>query len=282
MISIIICSRTKSLKETFKKNIEDTIGCEYELIVIDNSQNKYSIFEAYNSGIEKSSGEYLCFIHDDILMHTIGWGTKLQEIFNENEEIGLIGVAGTKIKTKMPSAWWECPKNKTAVNIIQHHKVKEKEIIYHGFDSNDLIEVAVVDGVFIAIRNKDELKFNDELKGFHNYDIDISLKCIEKGYKVYVTNQLLIEHFSSGTVNEKWVKSTFDFYKLNKDKLPINVGSNKLDTKLENLNAIRFITNAVEFKKHKIAYTIWLKLLFTAPFLKFHLQFLKSKLKKIF
>jgi hypothetical protein len=49
------------------------IGCEYESIIIDNSENRYSIFEAYNLGIDKSKYEYLCLMHDDILIYTIEW-----------------------------------------------------------------------------------------------------------------------------------------------------------------------------------------------------------------
>ena len=67
MISIIICCRIQTINKDLSENIKNTVGCDYELIVIDNSQNSYSIFEAYNLGIERSNGDYLCFIHDDIL-----------------------------------------------------------------------------------------------------------------------------------------------------------------------------------------------------------------------
>lgn len=106
MISIIICSRTSVISDNLLDNILLTIGADHELIVIDNSENKYSIFEAYNIGINKSKGEIVCFIHDDINFLTLNWGGILIEIFNENKKVGLIGVAGAKSKTKMPSAWW--------------------------------------------------------------------------------------------------------------------------------------------------------------------------------
>lgn len=73
MISVIICSRAKIIKTNLFENIKNTIGCNYELIVIDNSENKFSIFQAYNLGIEKSLGDYLCFLHDDVFIHTDGW-----------------------------------------------------------------------------------------------------------------------------------------------------------------------------------------------------------------
>src|SRR5680860_730628 len=151
-ISIIICSREKQISKNLTENIKNSIGCDYELIVIDNSENKYSIFEAYNLGIEKSMGEYLCFIHDDIFIHTNGWGSVLQCIFNENKEVGLIGVAGSKIKTKMPSVWWLCPKKDKIVNIIQHLPNGDIEKWELGFDDCSNTEVVVIDGVFMAMR----------------------------------------------------------------------------------------------------------------------------------
>jgi hypothetical protein len=45
MISIIICSRTQTISSDLFENIKDTIGCDYELVVIDNSENTYSIFD---------------------------------------------------------------------------------------------------------------------------------------------------------------------------------------------------------------------------------------------
>ena len=120
MLSIIICSREKTISKELSINIEKTTGCEYELIIIDNTENKYSIFEAYNLGIEKSIGEYLCFFHDDILIHTNGWGDIIKQIFTESKQIGLIGVAGAKMKSKMPSAWWDCNEGGNYTRIIQH------------------------------------------------------------------------------------------------------------------------------------------------------------------
>ena len=65
-----------------------------------------------------SKGEYLCFMHDDIFIHTKNWGLELLKTFESDNEIGLIGVAGSKIKTKMPSGWWNCDSNLKVINII--------------------------------------------------------------------------------------------------------------------------------------------------------------------
>ena len=73
MISCIICSRRSDISAELKENIASTIGCEYELVAIDNSKKEYSIFSAYNEGVRRANGEILCFMHEDILYHTQGY-----------------------------------------------------------------------------------------------------------------------------------------------------------------------------------------------------------------
>ena len=74
LISLIICSRKADISEELKQNIAETIGCEYELCVIDNSRNEYSIFSAYNEGVRRAKGDILCFMHEDVLFRTNKWG----------------------------------------------------------------------------------------------------------------------------------------------------------------------------------------------------------------
>ena len=67
MTSIIICSRKSEVSLELKESISSTIGVDFEIVVIDNSHNKYSIFEAYNLGAKRATNPYLCFIHEDII-----------------------------------------------------------------------------------------------------------------------------------------------------------------------------------------------------------------------
>jgi len=275
MISIVICSRTKNINSSLYENIKATIGCVYELVVIDNSENKYSIFEAYNIGIKKSIGDYCCFIHDDILLLTQDWGVTLEQIFKNDPKVGLIGVAGSKVKTKIPSAWWDCEEEHIVMNIIQHFPKKTKEHWDKGFINNVLEEVAAVDGVFMVMRKDERIKFNEDLKGFHNYDLNLALECNRLNYKIVVTNQILVEHFSIGTINKDWVNSSFNFYEHYKNRLPLNIVSNLNLKKQEVLNAKKFINECLTHKEHKIALLIWLKLVMLNPISKFHFKFWK-------
>ena len=86
MISIIICSRAASISDELIQNIDQTIGLPYELVIIDNSDNLYSIFNAYNEGVKRSKYELLCFMHDDIIFKKeSNWGKKIVKHFNNSD-----------------------------------------------------------------------------------------------------------------------------------------------------------------------------------------------------
>ncbi|MDR7208957.1 glycosyltransferase [Flavobacterium piscis] len=261
MISIIICSRTSTINSILSENINSTIGCVYELIIIDNSTNQYSIFEAYNIGIAKSKNNLLCFLHDDILIYTNNWGVLLIDLFNKNKTIGLIGVAGAKVKTKMPSGWWDCPHNQKAVNLIQHFSTERKVTWDYGFEQENNVEVAVIDGVFMAMRKNETIQFDSKIKGFHNYDLSISLNFKKNGYKIIVTNQILIEHFSLGKLDQNWLKAIFKFHKIYSEYLPVTTRSandTKEIKKLELKNATKYIKQILGLGFNRITISLLL------------------------
>lgn len=281
MISIIICSRKKTLPPDFLQNIASSIGVDYELIIIDNSENNYSIFQAYNLGIKKSKGDYWCFIHDDILFHTQNWGHKIKQIFDDNKNVGLIGVAGAKVKTKMPSGWWDCPHDLMVTNIIHQLPNKQKEKQYHGFNDEDNVEVAVIDGVFMFAKANPSVAFDEKLKGFHQYDINLALQYINQGLKIMVTNQVLIEHFSEGNLDESWLKLVFKFHKHYKNSLPLKVDNEDVNLKaIEVTNGNMFCNKLIENNFKILALRLWFHLLWLKPISKFHMQILKKLIIK--
>ena len=282
MISIIICSRTAEISLELFQNIQDTVGCEYELIIIDNSKNIYSIFEAYNIGIQKSKGDYWCFMHDDIILHTQNWGEEIHRIFEADIKIGLIGVAGAKIKTKMPSAWWHCPQQHRVVSIIQHSKGNDIIRWEMGFDRVLWKEVSIIDGVFMVGRKISQIAFDERLEGFHNYDLNLSLAYRLEGYKVIVTKSVLLEHHSVGTRDRSWYISTLHFDDLYGNFFPhqIRETMSKAELKmLEFQNGSVFCENLIRYNLKAVSLRYWARLLVRKPFAKFHLRFIKLLIK---
>jgi hypothetical protein len=227
MISIIICSKNSSLAEMLAKNIAVTIGVPYEIIAIDNSIHNNSICSIYNKGGSRAKYPLLCFIHEDVLFRTIDWGINLCNHF-KNESIGVIGVAGSDSFSKVPSTWSNAFISKE-VNIIQHQNKNLKATTHLHFTHNDKKEikkqVIAIDGVFIAVRKSvfDKNKFDEALlHGFHGYDIDYSLQAIAKGYTNYVAFDILLEHFSQGSLSKPWLESTYLIAKKWKHTLPLS------------------------------------------------------------
>lgn len=206
MISIIICLRTPHIKPSLEANIRENIGVPYEIIGIDNSNNQFTIFEAYNEGVARSTYEILCFMHDDILFHTTDWGKRIANHLSP-VEAGIIGICGGSTLSKVPASWSLYDQKKY---ILQTSAQGGKPVLHDtGHDTqNSASQVVVLDGVFLCAKKSlfEKIRFDDKtFSGFHSYDLDICAQAHQAGYKNYAINDVLIEHFSKGHHNKQWV-----------------------------------------------------------------------------
>lgn len=246
MISIIVCSRIGNISAEIKQNIAETIGCEFELTEIDNSDNRYSIFQAYNEGVGRSKGEILCFMHEDVLFRSQGWGTAIVKHFCDCEEIGLIGFAGTHFLPDTPMYWYSSP------FISQHNLNNDQGIVeehFHEewFNGEVLIETVAVDGFCFFVRKAlfDRIFFDDKTyNGFHMYDMDICMQVIEAGCKVCVCRSVLPEHCWSE--NKQFSKRGGDLFFYNLElfsekwhcRLPIHKGLDLPEEMFDRVNRL--------------------------------------------
>ncbi len=238
MISIVICSRKPDISSLLKENIRNTIGVDFEIIVIDNSQNEYSIFSAYNEGVRRSKYPYLCFVHEDILFRTDDWGQNLV-VHLSDKKTGIVGVAGSKMMTRIPSSWSMIG---SYMNIIQHKNKKNK----HIKRPNDFLEnkqaAGLLDGVLLSVRRElfDKIRFDENFKGFHGYDFDICAQSIVAGYTNYVIYDLLLEHFSFGNRTSEYYANMIQIYKKHERYLPL-FACDILDESQVKVNALELI-----------------------------------------
>ena len=232
MFSLIICSRNQDVSSELKQNLALTIGCEYELVVIDNSSNAYSIFQAYNEGTCRAKGDLLCFMHEDVLFRTKGWGRIVESHFASDNQIGLIGFAGTHFLPDAPMYWYSSP-FVSQRNLNNDQGVVEEHFHEEWFGEKNIIEVVAVDGFCFFVRKSlfDRISFDDKTyKGFHMYDMDICMQVIEAGSKVCVCCDVLAEHCWSE--QKQFSKAGGDLFERNlelfaqkwHDSLPIHKG----------------------------------------------------------
>ena len=223
MLSIIVCSRYKTLPKEFVDNVADTIGIDYEVIAIDNSKNEHSIFSAYNKGLAKAQFPNVCFVHEDVFFHTKSWG-QIVLGYLQDPKTGIIGLAGGDLVTRVPAAWSACITQ--SINIIQSDRTGKRptKTIKEPENWNQTKRsVITLDGVFMCMRRDlfEKIRFDEKLAGFHGYDFDISVQSTVAGYTNYVIYNIELEHFSRGSTNDIYFRNLVAIFKKWGSNLPL-------------------------------------------------------------
>jgi glycosyltransferase involved in cell wall biosynthesis len=220
-ISLIFCARSGKLPHDLIQNIEQTIGCSYELVVIDNSSNSYSINQAYNIGYENSRSDNLAFLHDDIHFHSNHWGPKLIQHL-QVEGAGICGIGGRETLTRVPTSWKVSLAN---IHLIQSdkkgtiQKIKHRPIGYNEARK----PVVMLDGVVLCMRREviGTIKLDTALEGFHAYDFDLCIRASAAGFQNYVMYDIDIEHFSRGSLDKTYYNNLIKVFIKNTELLPL-------------------------------------------------------------
>jgi glycosyltransferase involved in cell wall biosynthesis len=139
--------------------------------------------------------------------------------------------------------WWEdFSKMKGIVN--HEHEGKKWESKYSASLGNQIEDVVLVDGLFIVL-NKKNIKqtFNEEIKGFHFYDVDFSFRNFIEDVKIGVIYDVRVTHKSIGQTNEQWEQNRIKFAEKHKDLLPV-----KIKRKLTLESPIKVLLSSLFFK----------------------------------
>ena len=225
MISVIVSSYRVEYFSVLKTNIAETIGVEYELIMVENP-GTMGICKAYNIGAKKSKYPYLCFVHEDVKFKSKNWGQNLINHFLSDPKCGVIGVAGSVCKNRMVTSWWQPVIEGTETKRTNYIQVFPNGTSQH-FLLNPMNEdkslVVSLDGVFMAMKKKvwEKVLFDQKLlKGFHAYDLDFTIRS-SKNFNNYVVYDILLEHYSEGVNDLNWLKQNLLIHNKNKGRLPI-------------------------------------------------------------
>jgi hypothetical protein len=177
-ISYITCTNNKDLlNKCLLRSLE--LEHEDELIVVESPE---SIALGYNCGIDKAKHKIKCFIHHDIIVsNSTALRMNLMSYCTSN--IGIVGVIGSTTDT---TPWWE---GNGIGNVID----SRMGIIYFG-EGNGYCQH--LDGIVLATAQ--EVRFDEDIPGFHLYDQDICKQMTSKGLKNFCLKDgfRLVTHYT--------------------------------------------------------------------------------------
>ena len=228
MLSIIISTYRPAFLEALSRNIADTVGIEYEIIAIENP-GTMGISRAYNQGAAKAVYDTLCFLHEDVAFLTEDWGKIIIRELEENNS-SLIGLAGSQYKPAFISGWTTGIEDYDRVNIFQRGNDGVNHHYYSNPQKETMSPVVVVDGVCMFIRKQvfDRFRFNEEISGYHFYDLDLSLRLHNAGLKVLVSFSVDLVHFSMGKFDDSWFREALNFHRSFRKILPRQISGNRI------------------------------------------------------
>ncbi len=236
MISIICCYNNQSVLDDFLIESLNMQELEYELILLDNTKNKYkSAAEALNVGLDCVKFENVCLAHQDISFSNSRFLNELVDYINEFEDDAIFGVAGVI-------------ENGTIYSNIKHGKNRK------FVTTNRLIEpkkVQTIDELLIAGKSKTikKVKFDEvTCNGWHLYVVDLCLSAARFGISCFVL-PLDLYHKSKGSLSNEYYETAKKLAKKHRKYVKViyttclqfPTSSLKFNTKILLMNIKKFI-----------------------------------------
>jgi len=178
---VLIASATTKKDETethLFKSLEDHVE-DIDLIIKTN--NKKGLCQVYNEILDAEGDKYdaIIFCHDDVTIDSVNFVDRTLTGLQTYDVVGVAG--GSKIKKNTPILWHLMTDKMTHSGIVFHPHHEYKEFCFPTTFGPRPKEVAVLDGVYLAVKPKTlfekEIKFHENIKGFHHYDIKFSIDC---------------------------------------------------------------------------------------------------------
>lgn len=208
---LVVSATTKSnYKETvlYKSLIDQNYSGHF----IIHENNKLGLCQLYNNYI-KNEWDCVIFVHDDVYIDSCNFIETLYENFDNFDVCGLAG--GSKIKLKKPLLWHLMTDKSTHSGVVSHGNRTQYFPTTFGPIGK---KVALLDGLFLAIKPQrlleKNVKFDENLKGFHHYDLKFCVDSFRAGLKLG-TVPVHVIHNSPGLLKftDSYKKSEEYFYK---------------------------------------------------------------------
>lgn len=165
----------------YLNNLNVPEGYDVEIISI---KEATSMAAGYNEAMNYSDAKYKVYLHQDTFIINKDFIFDILEVFNLEDNIGMLGVVGAKV-IPMNGIWWES--NEKYGQVYDSHEIEMKNLNFKEVENN-FEKVKCIDGL-IMVTQYDIPWREDVFDGWHFYDISQSLEFKRSGYKVIVPKQ---------------------------------------------------------------------------------------------
>jgi GT2 family glycosyltransferase len=211
---ITICYLTKNSDQKYSTYLKKSCGiknCDV-IEIIDDTKNASKI---YNRIINESKNNIIVFCEENLEFDN-GWGYKILKHFEKNQDFGIIGKVGVKYIPKDGN--WLCNDMSEAIGQIN---IKKNKIKYNEPFGNKIIDVIVVDGVFLCIdKNRIKNTFDETINETNFLSVDFCFQNFLNGVKIGVISNFDITRELETRIDEKWEEQKNVFANKFKSELP--------------------------------------------------------------
>lgn len=181
-IAFILCSNSKQeLNETLfylgRLNVPD--GVTIDVMSIEEAD---SICSAYNEGMKASEAKYKVYLHHDVRIIEKDFIPRIIDVFMDREEVGLIGMVGTK-EFPPDGIMWHLNRYGSVIETHVHETVDLRQYI-----KKEPIEAVLCDGLLMATQY--DIPWREDIfDGWDFYDASQCMEFRRAGYKVMIPYQ---------------------------------------------------------------------------------------------
>jgi len=220
MIYFIVARKDQTTFETYLKESVDNIDSTLFQIT-----GEESLCQKYNIGIKScidndlKADDIVIFVHEDVKLLDHFFQEKVEKVFSEKQDVGILGIAGTTKFVEL-GGWWMTNSDNLRGDLIQEVDKAENHLIKGGMGYYD--DLVAIDGLIMMVRGSvllDGLRFDDKFESsFDFYDINFCFDFLLKTNLKIAVAHILVQHRSQGlgSLSQEWKdakKNLIDKYK---------------------------------------------------------------------
>jgi hypothetical protein len=235
VISVVSIISNNAIAKEFLLRGLSRQNTPYDLILLDNKEFSYrSAAQAYNEGSAKAKGNYLMFIHQDVLLPCRNWLKEAENSLSTISNLGIAGVAGMRQPTfindfeifaryylleqlNLSKIWYY----RYARGNVFHGREKKPWL---GKFTNEVLSTRTLDELLLIIPTGvfENLKFDEATcDDWHLYGVDYSLSAFQKCLNVCVLPHSVV-HLSMGKVKKEYFKTLLKLVEKHRTEKIIN------------------------------------------------------------